>query len=225
MRYVMAMLSAALLLTGTSFSQTAGLIEGTVLDYNGSPVAAATVYAHPMGVVMHSIVPHSLTDTAGHYSVKVRFGRFALAAGKPEDDYPDALNYTFYFGFQQAPEVELTALHDRAVVDLRLGKKAGILLGTVQDASRGNPLHANVEFRWISDPRIFLSGSGLTNAQFRILVPSDTPLSMVVSQTGNEDWFYASETQQGKSTAIVLHPGESLNLEIKLRRKSSSGAR
>ena len=60
MRYVIAMLSAALLLTGACFAQRAGLIEGTVLDYNGSPVAAATVYAQPMGVAHIGIVRHTL---------------------------------------------------------------------------------------------------------------------------------------------------------------------
>ena len=214
---------AFFVLAGACFGQMTGFIEGTVVDPTGALVGDATVYAHPMGVVMSSIVPHAVTDSSGHYSLRVRLGQYSLAAGKPEEGYPDPLYYTFYFGYVKAPEVTLTNTHDRAVVDLRLGKKAGVLSGTVRDASSGKPIDANVDFRWISDSHIFLSGSGLTNAVFRILVPSDTPLSMVVSQVGYEDWAYSIETQTGLSTAVLLHPGESMNLDIRLKPKSSSG--
>src|ERR1700729_3361401 len=120
-------------------------------------------------------------------------------------------------GVGKRPEVKISSTKNRTVVDLRLGKKAGILIGSVKDASTGDSINANVEFRWISDPRIFISGSGLTNARFRILVPSDTPFSMVVSQSGYENWTYSSEGQTGVTDAILLHPGESKTLDIQLK--------
>jgi len=208
------LLSSVLMLAVASYGQTTGVIEGTVKDGSGVPLVSATVYARPQGVVLRAIVPHSSTDAQGRYSLQLPFGRYSLAAGKPEKGYPDALYATFYYGSKKRPEVVLSARNNKATVNLRLGKKAGILVGTVTDASTGKPVNANVEFRWISDPTIAISGSGLANAQFRILIPSATPLSMVVSQTGYENWVYLSKTQRG---AIVLGPGEAMSLDIRLK--------
>jgi len=79
-------------------------------------------------------------------------------------------------------------------------------------------LNANVEFRWVSEPQNFLSGSGLANAQFRILVPSDVAVTMVVSLAGYENWSYATDTGPVKN-AVLLVPGEELNLDIRLQPK------
>lgn len=215
MRYDEVLLSSVLMLTAASYGQATGVIEGTVKDGSGVPVVSATVYAQRQGVyVLRAIVPHSSTNAQGRYSLQLPFGEYSLAVGKPEEGYPDALYATFYYGFKKRPKVVLSARNNKATVNLRLGKKAGVLVGTVTDASTGKPFNANVEFRWISDPTIAVSGSGLANAQFRILIPSDTPLTMVVSQTGYEDWVYPDKTQRG---AIVLGPGESMNLDIQLK--------
>jgi hypothetical protein len=220
MRHLAITFFEAVLLVGVSFGEATGVIEGTVVYTNGVPVIGATVCAYRLGAfVSASIVPHASTDGDGHYSLDLPFGRYSLVAGKPEEDYPDALYDTFYHGFSSRPEAKISSTKNGAIVNLRLAKKAGILIGSVTDASTGDPINANVEFRWISDPRIFISGSGLTNARFRILVPSDTPLSMVVSQSGYENWTYSSEGQTGVTSAILLHPGESINLDIQLKPK------
>src|ERR1700730_17355030 len=94
---------AAMLLVGISFAEATGVIEGTVVYTNGVPVIGATVYANRLGAfVSASIVPHASTDGDGHYSLNLPFGRYSLAAGKPEEDYPDALYDTFYHGGWQA---------------------------------------------------------------------------------------------------------------------------
>jgi hypothetical protein len=116
------------------------------------------------------------------------------------------------------PEIELSDENQSAKLDVRFGKKAGVLIGTVTDADRGNPVDANVEFRCIVDPSQFVSGSGLTNARFRVLVPSDTPVSMTVSQKGFRNWQF---TRNGVVEPILLAPGEILTLEIRLKRNSA----
>jgi hypothetical protein len=103
-------------------------------------------------------------------------------------------------------------------ISVHLGKKGGILTGTVTDAKTAKPLNANVEFRWVSDPRTFLSGIGLTNAKFRVLVPSDVAVTMVVSLDGYENWSYSLGRGELRN-AILLHPGEELALDIRLRPK------
>lgn len=144
------------------------------------------------------------------------YGRYSVSAAKPNEGYPE-LHFAFYTGFHaNLTVIKLSAQHQSVRVALRLGKKAGILKGTVADAVTGKPLNANVEFRWVSEPQNYLSGSGLANAQFRILVPSDVALTMVVSLAGYEDWSYKADKGSVKNTFLLL-PGEELNLDIRLQ--------
>jgi hypothetical protein len=118
---------------------------------------------------------------------------------------------------KNSPEIDVSETNKTVTLDLTLTVKAGVLVGTVANSETGDPLDANVEFRSTTDPRRSLSGSGLTNARFRVLVPSDTPVVMKVSKPGYDDWFF---TRDGVITPIQLGPGETLELEIKLRKAS-----
>lgn len=204
------------LLAGVSFGQGYGSIEGTVTDEGGMAISGATVYAFRIGP-MTSVIPTAETDAAGYYIFKrLDYGRYAVAPAKPADGYPRPFDVPNCTQMKYA-EIELSDENQSAKSDLRFGKKAGVLVGTVSDADSGNPVDANVEFRCIVDPSQFVSGSGLTNARFRVLVPSDTPISMTVSQTGFENWHF---TRNGVVEPILLAPGETLALEIRLKKNS-----
>jgi hypothetical protein len=182
-------LTAVVLSTCLSLAENYGFIEGTVVNESGSPVADARVYAYPMDHPMAAIVPQATTDESGTFRITtLDYGRYVVSAAKPDDGYP-ALLLTLYTGFRDnLPRIRLPAKQRSARVSLRLGSKTGILVGTVADAVTGKPLNANVEFRWALEPRNFLSGSGLTNAEFRIPIPSNHPVTMVVSLEGYENW-------------------------------------
>jgi hypothetical protein len=206
------------LFAGVSFGQGYGSIEGTVTDEGGMAISGANVYAFRIGRPTATAIPTAETDAEGHYRFKrLDYGRYAVAPAKPAEDYPTPW-YVPNCAHMKYPEIELSDENQSAKLDLRFGKKAGVLVGTVTDADRGNPIDANVEFRCIADPREFVSGSGLTNARFSVLVPSDTPVSMTVSQTGFENWHF---TRNGKVEPILLAPGETLILEIRLKRNSA----
>jgi len=205
------------LLTGLSFGQGYGSIEGTVTDEEGMVISSATVYAMHIGRPTAAKIPTAETDVEGHYIFKrLSYGRYALAPAKPADGYPVPFHVPNCEHIKH-PEIELSDENHIARLDLRFGKKAGVLVGTVTDADNGNPVDANVEFRCLTDPSQFVSGSGLTNARFRVLVPSDTPVSMTVSQTGFENWRF---TRNHAVQPILLAPGETLTVEIRLKRKS-----
>ena len=214
-----AALAVVSVLTSLSFGQGNGSIHGTVLDEGGTPVKGATVYAHPLDRPSASIVPQVISGEDGSYSIsKLDCGRYSLSAAKTDEGYPDVA-YPFYTGFgARLTVVKLTAQHQSSRVVLHLRKKAGILKGTVADAVTGKPLNANVEFRWVSEPRNFLSGSGLTNAQFKILVPSDVAVTMVVSLGGYENWSYLT-AEGSMRNAVFLRPGEEMILDIRLQPK------
>lgn len=108
--------------------------------------------------------------------------------------------------------------HPTEAVTVHLGKRGGVLTGTVKDAITGKPLNADAKICWISNPVYCIHGSGLANARFRILVPSDFPVTMIVSLKGYEDWTY-SLGKGALKNAILLGPGEEMRLDIRLRPK------
>ena len=203
------------------FAQTDGRIRGTVVDQTGNTVAGASLYAQPEGP-MGMALPRCTTDESGSCTiVKLALGTYFVYAGKPEAGYPE-LAYSFFQPRGTKPmEAILSEDHPSDDVIVHLGAKAGILKGSVGDAVSGKPLNAMVEFRWLSDPNNFLSGSGLTNAEFRVLVPSDTRLKMVVSLDGYRDWVYGVDGDTlGK--VLFLHPGEEETFDIRLKPKPAS---
>lgn len=201
-------------------AQHYGTITGTVLDQNGSPISKAKVTARYVCLTscgMSGKIPQIEADEQGRYRFpRLEYGRYFVSAEKAEDDYPP-LYIPFYFT-QKQPEIELSETNRIGTLDLILSIKAGVLVGTVADAENGIPLDASVNFRSTTDPRRCLSGSGLTNAQFRVLVPSDMPFVMKVSRQGYDDWFF---TRNGVVTPLQLGPGETMHLEIQLRKSPS----
>lgn len=214
------MILCGVLLTGTwCLGQNDESIRATVLDANDQPVSGAIVQARPLDGVSAMVLPWCRTDGTGTCTISpLQHLRYLVSSSKAEDGYPEQ-DVTFYVLPGTAPAiVTLSAEQPAATVLLHLGKQGGVLVGTVADAVTGKPLNANVTFRWVSDPDRFMSGSGLTNAKFRIMVPSDTPVTMVVSLNGYQDWTYT--LGRGELwNALLLRPGEVLTLDIRLQPK------
>lgn len=207
-----------LALVSTSVGQPVASIHATVMNERDEAVRDAQVTAQPDGPLAMAL-PWCKSDENGTCTINVgSFGNYSVFASKTEDAYPEQHFSFFAAQNPKPPTVALSAEQPFQSVIVRLGKKAGILIGTVTDASTGKPIDATVEFHWVSDSRIFLRGSGLTNARFRVLVPSDTPVTMVVSLEGYEDWAYSLGRGEMRN-AILLKPGEELSLDIRLRPK------
>jgi hypothetical protein len=193
-----------------------GLIEGTVVYENGRPAGGATVYASgPMGIPFGGIVPHSKADEKGHFAIaNLWLGKYAVGAEKLDEDYPN-MSEQFYSG-GHFKTVLLTSRRFVARVTVRLGPKAGILIGVVANAVSGAPLNPCAEFRWANGPDNFLSGTGLVNAKYRMLIPSNTAMLMRVWYGGHKAWYYPGTTDETHSRPVKLGPGEVLNVDIRL---------
>src|SRR5882762_3575957 len=149
-----------------------GLIEGTVIYEDGRPAKGATVSVWPTDRGMAAKVPSADTDELGHFQIKhLWLGKFAVTAKKEDEGYPDT-GSGFYRDSKIAP-ITLSLSHPSATDTIILGPKAGILVGAVADAVTDAPLDPCVDFHRASDPNNFLSGTGLVNAKYRVLVPSD----------------------------------------------------
>lgn len=192
-----------------------GLIEGTVYSEDGNAAVGATVYSPPMDRGMGAIVPHAKTDEAGHFAIPhLWLGKFAVGAEKLDEDYP---NMTMQFYSDGKFEtVVLSAASPVAKVRIQLGPKAGILLGTVVDAVTNAALNPCVEFRRAKNPSNFLSGTGLVNAKYRVLVPSDTDVFMKVWDGGHKPWYYPGTLDRTLGRPVNLKPGEETKIDIRL---------
>lgn len=222
-RFMAAALFFAACTFGGASGEVAGLIDGTVTYEDGKPVHGATVYADPLGRGMGAIVPHADSDENGHFTIHVApswFGRFAVAGKKEDEDYPDMSNQFYSDGKFQV--VKLTSQHPTATVAVRLGPKAGVLVGTVSDAVSGAPLNTCVDFRRAAEPNNFLTGTGLVNAKYRVLVPSDTDVHMSIWVDEYKPWYYPGTSDKSHSTPVHLRPGEEQKLDIRLEAGQSA---
>ena len=209
-------ISGLILTAAPAIGQEHGSIRATVLNDREELVRDAMALAMPIGVALGMALPVCKTDETGSCTISLSyFGKYSVSASKEDEGYP---KQTFAFYAAQnplPPEIVLSAEHPTENVVVHLGKRAGILTGTVGDAITGKALDAGVEFRWLNAPSNFLRGSGLTNSHFRILIPSDVPVTMVVSHAGYEDWNYSLGRGELRN-AILLHSGEESRVDIRL---------
>jgi len=193
-----------------------GLIEGTVIYEDGRPAKGATVTAFPLDRGLAAKVPSADTDELGHFQIDhLWLGTFAVTAKKEDEGYPD-MNSGFYSDSEITP-ITLSLSHPSASDTILLGPKAGILIGAVTDAVTGTPLDPCVDFHRASDPNNFLSGTGLINAKYRVLVPSDRDVIMKVWHEGYLPWYYPGTSNKSEAKPLRLKSGEERTLRIRLQ--------
>ncbi len=197
-----------------------GEIEGTVIYEDGRPANHATVLAFPTDRGMGAKVPSAGTDELGHFHIKhLWLGKFAVTASKEDEGYPDMSS-----GFYNDGKVRetLTSFLRASTVTVLLGPKAGILVGTVSDAVNGAPLNPCVDFRKASDANNFVSGTGIVNAKYRVLVPSDRDVMMKIWAEGHLPWYYPGESTKSGAQSLRMKPGEEKTLQIRLQPGNNS---
>jgi hypothetical protein len=192
-----------------------GLIEGIVVYEDGRPAKGATVSAFPTGGLVGK-VPSAETDEQGQFQIRhLWLGQFAVTAKKEDEGYPDT-NSGFYSDSRIAPTM-LSLPHPSATVSILLGPRAGILVGTVTDAVTSAPLDPCVDFHRASNPNNFLSGGGLVNAKYHVLVPQDRDVIMKIWHGGYLPWYYPGTNNKSEAKPLRLKPGEVRTLHIRLQ--------
>jgi hypothetical protein len=200
----------------------------TVLGDRDVLVPGARALAMPFsgaGCAFAYALPACITDKAGSctldlaYGGRCELGKYSVSASKEADGYPN-LDDGFYAAADPAhkpTEVTVSVSHLTAAITVHLGRRGGVLAGTIVDALTGKPLNADLELRWVPNHvEDIRKVNALTNAKFRILIPSDTPVTMVASLKGYENWTYSLGKGASRNT-ILLRPGEELKLDIRLR--------
>jgi hypothetical protein len=185
-----------------------GLISGTAVDENGSPVQGALVNASSVavpGIMQHTLIRYVLTDAAGRFSIdRLDWGKYELFTKKEGSAYPNT-SFSFYFS-GSIPEVTITPRSPTADVQIRLGPKAGILTGSVTNAETGAPVNAGFKLVRVSPANNWFSTSQASN--YRVLLPSSTDVRVEVSAPGYKTW--------ASSGPLRLQSGEEMRLDISL---------
>jgi len=199
---------------GAAIAEDAGSIRGTVLDPRGKPVIQARVTASSSGEGQ-SLERFTQTDERGAFVLEnLPWGKYIVTAEKPEAGYPDS-GSTFYGN--GAPNV--LALDDKAAsasVVIKLQSKTSIISGTVADDVSSQPVMPTFLLRRVDDPTKWI-----TIAQpptFRVLVPSDTEVTMEVSAPAYKVWYYPGTGDAAKKTHLRVRKGQALKLKIRLQR-------
>jgi hypothetical protein len=203
------LLTWALVLTSLSaFPQTKlGHIRGTVVDQDGNPVPAATVYVMSQEVSLDEITPPSAkSDGNGNFNFSrpLELGSYKIWARKTEDLYPEPLDEFYKDPKAVAAKADLTDDHSWANITVTLGDKAAVLEGTVIDSVSGKPTSARLAF-------LDQNGNGhvlYANGEYHMLLPSGKDLSIMVIGIGPE------EKSQMAVNALRLDPGQEMRMDI-----------
>src|SRR5580692_10319654 len=117
-----------------------GVISGTVVNQRGQAVVGATVTADELDRPFIGVRPWAETDAAGKFSVgRLAWGKYAVCAHKEADGYRQICNSIFTK--DSAPILTLSLRAPVASVQVIIGPKAGILIGTIRDAVTALPVN------------------------------------------------------------------------------------
>jgi len=212
---VAALILALSSLLSYSSGQPSGSIRGTVINEKGLPVQAARVEVDPLGGPPRSdLVREAETDKDGRFSiVNLELQAYKVFAMKESDGYPDT-SFAFYSN-HIFPTVTLTATAPGVDMVLKIGPPAGVIKGTVRDASTGKPVNAGFVLRRASDPDNWVSLS--QPAEFRVLVPPAMDIIVEVSAQGFRTWYYGGMSDPLKRSALRLASSEETKLDVELQ--------
>jgi hypothetical protein len=227
-KHAMKLLLFPLLLGTFAVSQSSdptpfdGEVRGTVVDLDGKPVSDATVYVVQESALITDAYPTEMkSDLRGSFDFGERLGHgvYRIYARKEKDGYPDR-SAAFYRSPDFQPQtVQLYGAHPEATIEVKLGDRAGVLIGKVTDSDTGLPLKATMSLVRLDsgngpEATNMVGKSGkIVNGKFRELVPAnkDVVVFVQLATADFRDWsqFHAK---------LRLQPGEERNLDIRLFR-------
>jgi hypothetical protein len=208
---------------GTELSATLGVVEGTVLDPEGHPVADASVYYEPTDLPAVGHPRTVATDKSGNFILRrITPGKITIIAYKESDLYSHSI-----FAFNAPPPNSMPRIEIKAGEVIRglvihLGPKSALLQLVILDAVTGEPPE-QIKFQLCradhpGNVGYCISGSGAVSAssgEISEFIPSSTPVSILVGAPKYSDWTYRNDVT-GESV-LTLGPGESRRVFVRLR--------
>ena len=213
--------SLLLILTSVSIAQSArGMIRGTVLADDATPVAGAHVSADVMRGDMWITSIDAQTDDAGQFVFSgLAFGEYRLSAQKGEAGYLSTR--TDILDCRQEQRVMLTDDEPSASAVIRFAPKAGTLIVRFKDAKTGALISAHLSWASYANPEGGWGTAGhVGKDDLRVLFPSNTPIRLGACSEGYAKWVYADASKPSRPVALTLAPGTERFIEIQLQPSS-----
>jgi hypothetical protein len=196
-----------------------GQIEGVVVDAEDRSVAGAKVSILSEECTVVGIEPTAITDEHGHFLLAgVPVGVSGVFAQKLGSGYPDTTSAIYHDDSALPPKVTVRSGETASGVVVRLGRKAGLILGEVVDEENLQPvLTARIKISLPDNERIMLSIGTDRSGRFRLLIPAQ-PVRLAVTASGYETWQF---TEQGPPGIIHIEPEARRELTIKLHKQKN----
>jgi hypothetical protein len=195
-----------------------GGIAGTVVDTDARPVVGAKVSILSEECTVTGIEPGAVTDAHGRFLLTgVPVGLSGIYAQKPESGYPDTTGAIYLDDSALPPKVTVRSGDVIAGVVVRLGRKAGLVLGEVVDEENLQPIvTARVKISLPDNERIMLSMATGRDGRFQLLLPT-RPVRFIVYAPGYDAWQFTSSREP--AGIIRMESEERRELSIKLHRE------
>jgi len=197
-------------LTGTLSAQSpkgpSPEIKGKVVDPDGIPVPAATVYVVQEGLTLEDATPRSVkTDADGTFDFRggLQPGTYKLYSRKDADGYLDPFDRFYFDAGNNAVRVALNQTHPTSTVTVKLGKQAAVISGKVFDVQSGGPLKAYVGL-------LDEEGNGhsvVVDGEYRLVVPSEKNVHLMVTVIGTRRPIIPV-------SSLWLEPGQRVFMDI-----------
>lgn len=129
------------------------------------------------------------------------------AAGYPDTDWAFYSNHVF-------PTATLSSAEPSVDILVRIGPPAGVLSGSVTDAVTHVAVNASFLLRRTATPGEWVSVG--QRAEYRLLIPPSTEVSMEVSAPGYKTWYYSGPSDTQNRQPLQLKSGEVAELDIHL---------
>jgi hypothetical protein len=194
-------------------AQKFGNASGRVIDLTGRPVVNAAVHAWSSRM---GIVPVAATNSRGAFIFRhLEIGKYYLSVEKDYAGYADTENRFYAAGFAEKSAIVLEEGKTVQCGDLRMGPKAGKLIGTIRDAANNQVIVSaptgqvrKLVLSRVEDPLNSYSAGISIHGNFEVLVPP-VPFRVQVVATGYETkdfGVFSLKSGERKRLDIVLNP-------------------
>jgi hypothetical protein len=134
------------------------------------------------------------------------------------EDQPDGYPNTMSGLYSRSPQmVSLTPDSPSATVVIRLGPKAAVLTGTLRDAVTGAPISNGYFEMWRTDDARRSLRGGSAPAEYKLLLPASTAVSLKFSAPGYQTWYYPGVANATNSTSLTLKSVQQQTMDVQLQ--------